>query len=309
MNNLALSASWNAFRHENGSEIIREIAALGFKNIELSFNLTASLVDQMYASCQNTGMSVVSVHNYCPIPTGIERQRALPDCFSLASLDEHQRSQAVLFAKRSVDTAERFKARAVVLHAGRVDVEDKTRSFIELYNKGLKETVEYQEQKEEVRRKRLLAAKPHMDQAIRSLDELSSYADSRDVALGIETRYYLREIPSFEELEIILSRFQNRNVYYWHDVGHAQLWDNLGFHSHESFLEKYADRMIGIHLHDISGSDDHRAPLQGDFDFIKIIPYLKKDTIKVIEAHAPATEEDIRKASTYLSELMKAGKL
>jgi hypothetical protein len=40
-------------------------------------------------------------------------------------------------------------------------------------------------------------------------------------------------------------------VSYWHDVGHAEVQQRLGFASHEGWLSQFKDRMVGVHLHDI----------------------------------------------------------
>ena len=48
-----------------------------------------------------------------------------------------------------------------------------------------------------------------------------------------------------------------------YDVGHAQTLDILGFYRHEDWLERFAPRIIGTHLHDVVGTTDHFAPGMG----------------------------------------------
>ncbi len=303
--NLALSTSWNAFRYENGKDVIREIRALGFSAVELSFDLTAPMVEEV-SILENVGqVEVNSVHNFCPIPDGIERKVALPDYYSLASLDNEERQLAIKFTKRSIDTAQRMKARALVLHLGRIEIQDKTKVLMRFFNNGKRDSKEFMALQELMKKERAEVIQPYFASAQKSLEELSLYARDRGIGLGIENRYYFREIPSFEEIGIILDCFGKNNVFYWHDVGHAQVWENLGFHSSIGFLEKYSDKLLGIHLHDVIDTDDHRAPLKGNIDFSKMVPFLKRDTIKVMEAHYPASTEDIKNGASYLEEIFR----
>ncbi len=70
-------------------------------------------------------------------------------------------------------------------------------------------------------------------------------------------------------------------------------------------MNKFSGRLLGIHLHDIIGViEDHRAPGCGTFDFKTLKPYIRKDTIKVIEAHEPATGLEICRSVEYLTEIL-----
>ena len=301
---LALSTAWNGFRYENGKGIIREIKELGFKEVELSFNLTQRIVEDIAGIVKKGEIKVVSLHNFCPIPEGLKREAALPDCYSVSSIDEENRRQAVKFTKISIDTALRLNARAVVMHCGRVEIKDRTRDLLFLYNlKGMADTPECLDLKETMRRERGEKAQGHFQAALKSLEELSGYAAKQNISLGMENRYYFREIPSFEETGEIFRRFKGSNLFYWHDTGHAQLWENLGFLKHKDYLDNYSPYLLGMHLHDINGGDDHLAPLNGTLDFKAFKPYLKKDTIKTLEAHHPASAEDMIKAREYLEEI------
>ena len=81
---LLLSTAWNAFRHTNAKKLIFEIKKTGFQEVELSFNLTSSMVRDIAGLVKNKEIRVISLHNFCPIPDGIKRCAALPDYYSMS---------------------------------------------------------------------------------------------------------------------------------------------------------------------------------------------------------------------------------
>lgn len=305
---LALSTSWNAFRHNSAGGLLAEIKNLGFDTLELSFSLMPSLVSDIALFTDKKEFKVVSVHNFCPIPDGVKIEEALPDYYPMSSLDESQRQQSLKYTKITIDTAHRLNAKAVVLHCGRVDIPGRTKELVKLFNQGQRDTKEYNELKAGILNERKRLYKPYLENTLRSLEELSRYAEKKNITLGIENRFYIREIPSFEEIGIILQEFKGSNLFYWHDTGHAQVMENLGLNKHKDYLDIFGNNMVGVHLHDCTATSDHQAPSQGEIDFAMLKPYIRKETLKVIEAHQPSSGEDLKKSKEFLETLFN-GKL
>jgi sugar phosphate isomerase/epimerase len=135
---------------------------------------------------------------------------------------------------------------------------------------------------------------------MKSLDEIARYSEEKKIKVGLETRLFYEEIPNFEEFKIIFDKFNGSNIYYWHDMGHAQVFENLGFEKHEDFLKSYSNRMLGIHMHDIIGCDDHQAAGVGSMDFDMVARYINENTIKVVETHAKASKSDLISSLNFL---------
>lgn len=299
--NFSLSTSWNYSKHDSGRAMIDEILSAGFDTVELNFALTRSLVEQILAITKAGDIKVSSLHNMCPLPDEIEQDEASPDYYSLASPDIGERTMAVSAARTTIDYAEKFGACAVILHAGRVPIKDRTRELGSFIADPYRASII----REKIVRERHAKKNGYLDSLILSLSDLIPYALKRGVAIGLENRYYYREIPLPEELEVIFREFPDMTLGYWHDAGHAEVFERLGLVRHEDLLRKFSNRLLGVHLHDIIGPmGDHKAPGCGTLDFRILKPYMKQSTIKVIEVHQPATADELRRGSVFLDSIL-----
>ncbi len=301
---VSLSTAWNAWRHSDGYSMLFEIKELGFGDAELSFNIGPDMIQGIKRAVDEGLIRISSIHNTCPTPDGLPRFQALPDHYSMSSAESDKRALAVKFAKKSLDTARLLGARVLVLHCGRVEIPDRTRQMIELADAGLLNSREFQEIRTHAILERERASAPFLENTLRSLEEISDYAKVSGILLGIENRFYYREIPAFDEIAVILDKLKGANLFYWHDTGHAQIMNALGLGPpQKESLAAFGDSIIGFHLHDVSGLKDHLAPSKGTIDFKIFSPYLKKDVIKVIEAHSPADTIDIDNSRKMLVSL------
>ncbi|MBN1912920.1 MAG: sugar phosphate isomerase/epimerase [Candidatus Omnitrophica bacterium] len=304
---LALSTSWNAFRHERAEELVSEVKELGFRRLELSFNLSEQIIQGVLQLFKKQEIKIASLHNFCPVPAGIKGEAVLPDHYSLASLDEDERQEALRHTKKTIDTACIFQSKAVVLHCGRVEIADKTRQLIDLYQRGLGDSRESRDLKNDFMKERADKAAPFFEELLRSLDELSAYAKARGIFLGIETRFYYREIPSLPEIKVIFEKFKGSNILYWHDTGHSQVRDKIGFEAQEEYLNLFSNNMLGVHLHDVVGLLDHQPAGKGEVDFKRLKAGIPSCALKVLEVHHPATAEELKQSKAFLENIFSDG--
>ena len=58
--------------------------------------------------------------------------------------------------------------------------------------------------------------------------------------------------------------------------------------------------MIGIHLHDIKGLDDHIPPGKGEVEYREIIPFLSPSMIKILEINYRVAKRDLLEGVSFI---------
>lgn len=288
MKGISLSTMWAVGRYERMANFAAAAHHMGFGSIELNYQVTPPMLAEMIELWEEGRVKVSSVHDPCPALT--QGLRYAPQ---LSALDRDEREAAVNLAKGSIELASRLGAEAVVLHLGRVDMDyELEHALRDLYNRGRKGTAAYEGTKERLIAARAKRREANLAAVMGSLEELVPYAAARGVKLGVESRYYYREIPHLDEAQFILDRFDSPVLLYWHDVGHVQNLANLGFTRHEDWLVALSHRLLGVHLHDIVGLEDHQAVGKGEMDFTMVGRYLPEEAIMVceFEQHNSAAE-------------------
>jgi sugar phosphate isomerase/epimerase len=136
---------------------------------------------------------------------------------------------------------------------------------------------------------------------LRSLDAIAPIAEQMGIRLGIESRYFYSQFPSFEEIGILLQEFSGSSIGYWHDCGHTHHAEYCGLGSTAEYLQTFGSRLVGVHLHDSHAWTDHQIPSpDGDLDFDQIKPYLSTDTIRVLELSKKCPLDQINNGLDYL---------
>jgi sugar phosphate isomerase/epimerase len=268
---------------------------LGFTHIEANASLSPPMLDELI----QTSVPISSVHSPCP---AVLSSTGIPVAdLSLSSLDAAERTEAISFAKSTIDLASGLSASAVVLHMGEVPIDPGLQKRLrELYTKGQAQTHEYGQAREELVYQRISQSAPYVEAATKSLQELSAYGGQKGIMLGLETRLHLHEIPNLNEMAELLNEVPGHPVAYWHDVGHAEVQQRLGFDSHEQWLSRFKHRMVGIHLHGVIGISDHQTPGQGDVNWEMVARYLPPGIVKVCEIGDWNDEQQMQGVVSFL---------
>jgi sugar phosphate isomerase/epimerase len=244
-------------------------------------------------------IKISTVHNFCPLPVGVTR--ASPNLFKLSSPDRRERENAWRYTLKTLETAQRVKASLVVLHLGAIEMRDYTDKLIEMVAAGQQLTPKYEKLCAEVIDKREQRKDTFLQFAGEMLSALTPEAESRGIRLGIENREALEEIPLESDFTLFLKEFNNPTICYWHDTGHAQIKENLGFIHHRMHLESLANRLAGFHIHDVQApAKDHCPPGSGMIDFEALKTLVNHDHIKVFEFSPGVTEEELRRGVAHL---------
>ncbi len=302
----AVSTCWKSGRAECGDDILVPILDCGVTEIELEYRITEEIFREMLPALRREAPAVVSVHNFFPLPAHMEKEQASGDAFLLSSPEKEEREIAVKHTLRTLEHAHEVGARAVVLHMGKTEMDDGFERMKEELESGTIDERESRDYDEALKRERKRVGKKNLDAALFSLDKLWRPAELFGLRLGVENRFYFREVPNADDIEVILDRFEGGAVGYWHDVGHAAVQEALYAVDHETLLSRFSERMIGIHQHDAEGARDHQAPGKGKINFEMVKKYIPPEAIRVIELSPEVSAEDLREAIDFLSRVFVA---
>ena len=125
----------------------------------------------------------------------------------------------------------------------------------------------------------------HLAQVMKSLIEIAEYNSRlKGPALALENRYRYYDLPLPDELERMLAIMGGNAFGFQYDIGHAVALDALGLVDHLEWLTRFGSRMVGVHIHDVDGLEDHQAPGMGKVDFQTIASYLPENCVKPLRS-------------------------
>lgn len=294
--NLALSTMWWGEEDRDLSGWARRTRDIGLAAVELEYRRSASSLPSLRRALEDWGLSVGSLHAPFPHPEAEGDPLHLAD---LSAEDEEARRYAEHLVARTLEEAARWGAGVVVLHAGNIrSLRPLEGELAALYRAGRKDG-EFQRLREELHRARLVEAPRRLEWVRQALGRLAGRARDLGVVIALENRADYRDLPSPEEMGMLLEEF-GPDVGFWYDVGHAYRLEALGFYPQEVWLQLYGDRLVGIHLHDSLGLGDHRPPGMGEIPFGRLVPFLPAQGRRVLEVQKGYRPEELSQGLDFL---------
>ena len=311
----ALSTRWNAGRHVSGEALVEEIRGLGFKRIEIGYDLRTELIPGVQAAIRDGVVGCDSVHNFCPVPVGA--MRPSPEIYTMGAPDRRERELAVKHTARTLRFAAEIGARTVVCHAGNIDMPRFTYDLIRLVQAGRQFTDEYENLKLKAQLARDRRAERQVDALSESLEAILPVVRETGVHLALENLPTWEAMPSEIEGERLAKRFAGSGLRLWWDIGHGQIRDNLGLINSYRWLQRWLPYVDGFHIHDvIPPGDDHHSPgpnSRGSVDFKGLKPLVMspvkpgdKPRILTFEPSPQVPAEHLKDALPWVAEVWRA---
>lgn len=297
---LGISSAWRSEISDSGREIVEEILNLGVQAMELEYRMTRSMLQEIVPLVKAGRIVVTSLHNILPLPRRIPKNRANGEFVSLSSPDEQERKSALQYTLGTMEWADKFGARAIVLHMGKASMSGAMEFLREMYDRGMTGTDEGRALIESQKTARARLGKPLLEAALKSLEFLAKEGEKRGIRWGVENRYKVQDFPNFEEFKALFKEFRGSPIRYWHDMGHATTQENLGLIPRGILLENFGDILLGVHIHGCRGYEDHKAPGTGEEDYSLLKKGLRPETIRVVETHHRATREELVQGLAFL---------
>jgi sugar phosphate isomerase/epimerase len=282
--------------------MLREVRELGFEYAELGHGTRISLLPGILEAVEAGEIQISSLHNFCPLPLGVIH--AAPNLYQFSAERPREREMALRYTLKTLDFAQRVKAPAVVLHLGSIEMKNYTDKLLDLLARGGREAPKYGKLCAEVAKKLEARKEPFVARTTELLRKLLPEAEARGLKLGAENRQALEELPLEADFQFLFRDFPSPSLGYWHDTGHAQIKENLGFMPHVMHLESLREHLIGFHIHDVQfPGRDHCAPGTGTLDFVALKPFVRPEHIKVFEFSPSISPDEARRGVEYLKGL------
>jgi sugar phosphate isomerase/epimerase len=290
---ISFSTCWNSVRHTTGDAMLREIKSkLGFELIELDHGVRSSLMPGIQQIFDAGEIRFSSLYEFWPLLT--KTPVPSPDSYRFSAASAEDRERAVTQAFQSIDLAAQLNATFVVLHLGDVNMPSITNRLIEMAKAGGYLSREYVRMKISAVQEREKIAPECLQRVKNCLLRVIDYAAPKNIRIGLKARRDYEQIPTERELSELLEEMNSPHLGYWHDFGHCQVKENLGFIDHPEWLRAVGPRTFGCHVQDcIWPAREGQLPFTGGVDFEKLVPLLPTNCLFVWQMSPNRTADAI----------------
>jgi sugar phosphate isomerase/epimerase len=305
----SFSTCWNIKKHPlNGRQLIEEIKELGFRYVELNYNIKSEHLDTIEPMIANGEVAVSSVHNVFPY---IADKDYDTDSVMLGFDDEVKRKRSVELLIQSIEYANRYGAKAVVVHPSEIpfayNIDEELKK---LYREQGKDSEAYQTLWLAMLHRREQGSPIYMKRIQDSLEQVCEYTARKgyNIAIGIETRSRCYQMPSLMEAKTICDNLKGSPVYLWYDIGHAMMMDRMGLYDNLRELQDVKKYIYGVHIHETLGLSDHWCPYvhsKEDY-FDHFLDVIDQAEVKVYELKAACQPADIDECHAQITSRIDA---
>ncbi len=156
-------------------------------------------------------------------------------------------------------------------------------------------------------------ADTYWDQLFKSLDEIIVYAKTKSIKVAIENLEHPFESIQVEQFDKLFARYSKDELGFCFDLGHNMI---TGVSDPFSFLEKYNDRLIRVHLNgglpnvdltndyvEVLKLDLHKVPEKDDLDFDRLAQLIAKSPYQLPVCFEIVAGKDVAKSLNDTLEL------
>ncbi|MEE9164866.1 MAG: hypothetical protein V3U15_01245, partial [Nitrospinota bacterium] len=129
----AISTCWRAGLISDAKELIETMKETGMSLLELEFRIFSETFEEIKKNCTAWGIKIISMHAVCPSPQGRVRGA---EQYLISDMEEENRMRGVDQVKQTLRNAADVGARVIILHCGRVPVDEPINIMKKFYDEG-----------------------------------------------------------------------------------------------------------------------------------------------------------------------------
>jgi len=299
-NDLVLSTSCYGTRLKSIEDQAFAAVAMGFRRLELGLSDQPVPLNGWEDSHRETGIRVDSV-----VAGALNPRSEQMSGSRLGSSDVEQRERALNSIRRHIRLAQTLGAPVVVVRG--CAVEDPKLAAAATALEAKLESIpahDLEPVREEIRafvRKVQKKAQRQLEHFCRSLHTLAR--EFPETRVAIEPGSHINDLLSYEAVEWTLGDLTKQGIGYWHDTGRVHQRQRAGLQGQGEWLDAFASRMIGVHLHDASDEEAELPPGHGAVDFKLVAEYLPAAAARVIEVNPRHGRPEVLEAVQFLLDL------